>query len=47
MKVVLRDYTPYIDFEEVFSFTKEILGLLPLEEAREELNSYPKHNLCS
>jgi len=44
---MIRDYSPQIDFDEVFSFTREILSEFPYDDAREELLAYPDRNMTA
>lgn len=44
---MIRDYSPQIDFDEVFSFAREILSEPPYEEAREELKTYPHRKMTA
>jgi ribosomal protein S18 acetylase RimI-like enzyme len=44
---VLRPYRPEVDFEGMFTVTREIVALTPHEEARRELREYPNKELAA
>ncbi|NQV16366.1 GNAT family N-acetyltransferase [bacterium] len=44
---MIRDYSPQIDFDEVFSFMREILSEPPYDDAREELLTYPDRKMTA
>jgi ribosomal protein S18 acetylase RimI-like enzyme len=45
--IVLRDYSPRTDFDEIFSFCRDIISEPPYEDARAELERYPGHDLVA
>jgi ribosomal protein S18 acetylase RimI-like enzyme len=47
MKLTLRDYMLQTDFEDVFSFARELLSEPPYHDAREELSAYPRRKLSA
>ncbi|MBL7033148.1 MAG: GNAT family N-acetyltransferase [Candidatus Delongbacteria bacterium] len=47
MPISLRSYNPGDDFDEVFSFAREILAESPVEDARRELLAYPAKALVA
>jgi ribosomal protein S18 acetylase RimI-like enzyme len=47
VECTVRDYELKTDFEDVFSFAREILSEPPYDDARRELSAYPQRKLTA